>query len=89
MHTQEQNFGGLFLALDNFFLTLFALEILVKWYHDFLGFWRVGWNIFDFVIVAASLLGPSKLIICTSKRLFKLCLNDILTFEFKQNSYVL
>jgi len=46
--------------LDKLFLTVFIMEILFKWYDDFLGFWRVGWNVFDFVIVAASLLGPSE-----------------------------
>ena len=56
---QEDNYGSVFLALDKLFLVVFIMEILFKWYHDFLGFWRVGWNVFDFVIVAASLLGPS------------------------------
>lgn len=48
------------MALDKLFLTIFALEILVKWYNDFFGFWATGWNVFDFVIVAASILGPSE-----------------------------
>ncbi len=59
-HPQEENYGPLFLGLDKVFLTVFVMEVLVKWYHDFLGFWRVGWNVFDFVIVASSLLGPSE-----------------------------
>ena len=62
---QEDNYGAIFLALDKFFLTVFVLEILVKWYSDFFGFWTTGWNIFDFVIVAASILGPSEL--CVSQ----------------------
>ena len=33
-------------------------EIFIKWYYDFLGFWRTGWNIFDFVIVALSFFVP-------------------------------
>lgn len=57
---QEENYGSVFMALDKFFLTVFIMEILIKWYHDFFGFWKVNWNIFDFIIVAASLLGPSK-----------------------------
>lgn len=57
---QEENYGSIFMALDKFFLTVFIMEILIKWYHDFFGFWKVNWNIFDFIIVAASLLGPSK-----------------------------
>ena len=58
----------MFLALDKLFLTVFVLEILVKWYTDFLGFWGTGWNIFDFVIVTASILGPSE---CVSSCFFK------------------
>lgn len=53
------------MGLDKFFQTLFAAEILIKWYHDFLGFWRVGWNIFDFVILGASFIVPGKV--------FKVC----------------
>ena len=48
------------MALDKLFLTVFVLEILVKWYNDFFGFWTTSWNVFDFVIVAASILGPSE-----------------------------
>ena len=35
------------------------VEILLKWYHGFLIFWKVGWNILDFLIVMALLIGPS------------------------------
>ena len=52
----------MFIAIDRVFLTVYILEILVKWYHNFIGFWKVGWNVFDFSIVVASLLGPSKCI---------------------------
>lgn len=62
MPTQEENYGSIFMALDKLFLTVFIMEILIKWYHDFFGFWKVNWNIFDFTIVTATLLGPSKLI---------------------------
>ena len=61
INVQEDNYGAVFLALDKLFLTVFVMEILVKWYCDFIGFWSTGWNIFDFVIVAASILGPSEL----------------------------
>ena len=63
---QEENYRSVFMALDKFFLTVFIMEILIKWYHDFFGFWKVNWNIFDFIIVAASLLGPSKWIFISS-----------------------
>lgn len=44
-------------TFDNIFLTIFVLEILLKWYYSFLSFWVVGWNVFDFIIVAVSILG--------------------------------
>lgn len=50
-------FTSLWDACDNIFLTIFVLEIFLKWYHGFFSFWRVGWNIFDFIIVAVSVLG--------------------------------
>lgn len=55
---QEAQYGALLTGLDTAFHTIFVMEILIKWYHDFLGFWRVGWNIFDFVIVAVSFFVP-------------------------------
>ena len=65
-YVKEENYNAVFIALDKFFLTVFVLEILVKWYHDFFGFWRAYWNIFDFVIVAFSLLGPSECIVLSA-----------------------
>ncbi len=47
------------MILDKVFLTVYVIEILIKWYYDFQTFWRIGWNVFDFAIVAASLFGPS------------------------------
>ena len=49
---------GVFRALDAVFITVFAMEILLKWYSNFAAFWRSGWNIFDFVLVAASVFAP-------------------------------
>lgn len=40
-------------------LTVFVVEICLKWYYGFLIFWKVGWNILDFIIVVALLLGPA------------------------------
>ena len=48
------------MVLDRIFLTVFIMEILIQWYNNFFGFWLVNWNIFNFIIVAASLFGPSK-----------------------------
>jgi len=39
-------------------MTIFVCEILVKWYHGFFMFWKMGWNVLDFFIVVALLLGP-------------------------------
>jgi hypothetical protein len=53
----ERTLSAYWDAADNIFLTIFVVEILLKWYHGFFSFWRVGWNVFDFVIVAVSILG--------------------------------
>ena len=58
---QAARYEAVFLGLDRFFHALFAVEISLKWYHDFLGFWRVGWNIFDFVIIGTSFLVPGNI----------------------------
>ena len=42
------------------FLGIFIMEILVKWYYGFINFWKSAWNIFDFVLVSLTILGPSK-----------------------------
>eukprot|EP00698_Gefionella_okellyi_P003751 TRINITY_DN13490_c0_g1_i1.p1 TRINITY_DN13490_c0_g1~~TRINITY_DN13490_c0_g1_i1.p1 ORF type:complete len:539 (-),score=91.33 TRINITY_DN13490_c0_g1_i1:148-1764(-) len=55
--TISKNAPNVFSALDTTFLTIFVVEIGVKWYHGFLDFWKIGWNVFDFIIVAVSLLG--------------------------------
>jgi voltage-gated sodium channel len=47
--------GPLILALDRICLGIFVLELLAKLYARRLAFFRSGWNIFDFVIVAVSL----------------------------------
>ena len=41
-------------------MTIFVCEILVKWYHGFFMFWKMGWNVLDFFIVVALLLGPCE-----------------------------
>lgn len=41
---------------DLIFLTIFVVEILLKWYHGFFLYWKSGWNVFDFVVVGISLL---------------------------------
>lgn len=47
--------GPLLLVLDRVALAIFVVEILSKLYAYRLGFFRSGWNWFDFLIVAAAL----------------------------------
>lgn len=44
-------------TLDYIFLTIFTMEIVLKWIRGFGLFWKSGWNVFDFVLVAISLVG--------------------------------
>lgn len=41
-------------AFDDFTVVMFAVEIALKWIDSFRGFWRDGWNVFDFVITVLS-----------------------------------
>eukprot|EP00058_Branchiostoma_floridae_P005263 XP_002590751.1 hypothetical protein BRAFLDRAFT_78165 [Branchiostoma floridae] len=62
MQTDEQlsiDYAALFSIFDQFVLTIFMWEILLKWYYGFVVFWKESWNILDFVIILALLLGPS------------------------------
>ncbi|XP_066020091.1 cation channel sperm-associated protein 4-like isoform X2 [Pocillopora verrucosa] len=54
----EEKYSHLFSVLDQCLMTIFVCEILVKWYHGFFMFWKRGWNVLDFFIVVALLLGP-------------------------------
>jgi len=48
--------GPLIIALDTACLTIFVIELALKFYAQRLGFFRSGWNLFDFVIVGISLM---------------------------------
>ena len=48
--------GGLILFLDACCLTIFVVEILMKLVVQRSSFFRSGWNVFDFLIVAIALL---------------------------------
>lgn len=50
------NFGTLLVTLDRIALAIFVVEIGLKLYADRLSFFRSGWNIFDFLIVAIALM---------------------------------
>jgi voltage-gated sodium channel len=47
---------GTLLFIDRIFVLLFTAELLLKLFAQGGRFWRQGWNIFDFVIVAISWL---------------------------------
>ena len=48
--------GPLIMALDRLCLSIFVIEIALKLYAQRFGFFRSGWNLFDFVIVGISLV---------------------------------
>lgn len=48
--------GPALMLLDQVFLTVFALEILLKLFVHRLRFFTDGWNIFDFIIVGIALM---------------------------------
>lgn len=48
--------GPVIIGLDTLCLSIFVLELGLKFYAHRLGFFRSGWNIFDFLIVGISLM---------------------------------
>lgn len=50
------NYGAAFHLFDKLVVTIFAVEIALKLYCYRLPFFKVGWNVFDFVIIVISLL---------------------------------
>ena len=48
--------GPVILALDTACLSVFVLELALKLFAHRIGFFRSGWNIFDFVIVGIALV---------------------------------
>ncbi len=53
--------GGAIIALDRLCLAIFVVEIVAKLYaRGIAGFFRRGWNIFDFVIVGISLVPTTQ-----------------------------
>ncbi|MDM7255460.1 MAG: ion transporter [Paracoccus sp. (in: a-proteobacteria)] len=53
-------FGGLILALDAICLAIFVVEIGLKLLGRGLGFFRSGWNVFDFIIVSVALVPAAQ-----------------------------
>lgn len=50
------SFGGLLLILDKLCLSVFIGELLIKIFCYRSHFWRNGWNLFDFFVVAIALI---------------------------------
>ncbi|XP_066278263.1 cation channel sperm-associated protein 4-like isoform X2 [Branchiostoma lanceolatum] len=70
MQTDEQlsiDYAALFSIFDQFVLTIFMWEIFLKWYYGFVVFWKESWNILDFVIILALLLGPTLTFLGSSR----------------------
>ncbi len=49
-----QNYGSLLKALDKACLVVFVIELMIKLLAYRWLFWRSGWNIFDFLVVAVA-----------------------------------
>jgi voltage-gated sodium channel len=65
-------FGRTLLLIDKIILIIFVIEILLKLYAYGFGFFKGGWNIFDFSIVAIALLPASgPLAILRALRIFR------------------
>ena len=53
--TAMASFGSVLIALDRTALVIFIVEIVAKLLVYRLGFFRSGWNVFDFVVVGVTL----------------------------------
>ncbi|KAJ3196289.1 Cation channel sperm-associated protein 4 [Irineochytrium annulatum] len=60
-----------FTLLDYIFLALYILEILFKWFYGFVQFWKVGWNIFDLLLVLTSIIGTGLSYVLLSSNAFE------------------
>jgi voltage-gated sodium channel len=49
-------YGSLFHSLDLLFLTIFSIEVILKLVAERTGYFKDGWNLFDFIVVAASIV---------------------------------
>jgi len=70
--TIMNSIGSTLLLIDKIILAIFVIEILSKLYAYGFGFFKSGWNIFDFSIVAIALLPASgSLAILRALRIFR------------------
>ncbi len=58
--TVSSRFGPEILTIDRFIISLFVVELVLRIYAAPSAYFRSGWNIFDFLIVIASLYAASS-----------------------------
>ena len=51
----DKAYGSLFHSLDIIFISIFSIEVILKIVVDRTKYFKDGWNVFDFIVVAASL----------------------------------
>ncbi|SCA55271.1 Ion transport protein [Candidatus Terasakiella magnetica] len=54
-----EQMGGFLHLLDKVALSIFVIEILLKLYGRGFGFFKDGWNLFDFIVVAIAIIPAS------------------------------
>ena len=65
--------GPVIIALDTLCLSIFVLELALKFHAQRGQFWRSGWNIFDFLIVGISLMpGAQSFSVLRALRILRL-----------------
>ena len=68
----HQTYGAYLSPLDFLILFIFVIELVLKLYAYGLSFFRVGWNVFDFVIVGGSLISAGgSMAILRTFRIFR------------------
>jgi voltage-gated sodium channel len=71
-HSVMNSIGDYLLFLDKLILAVFVIEIILKLYAYGFSYFKSGWNIFDFSIVAIALLPASgSLAVLRSLRIFR------------------
>jgi len=70
--TVMRRFGGLVRFLDTLCLIIFIIEIALKMFAHRLGFFKSGWNTFDFLVVAIALMpGAGSLSVLRALRILR------------------
>jgi voltage-gated sodium channel len=52
----DAEYGSFFHSLDLIFLSIFTIEVILKLVVDRSKYFKDGWNVFDFIVVAASIV---------------------------------